>query len=75
MSGCIWKAIALYAEGCGQVRFQVVAAPICAVQDELKEYRSVKGGDNSRSIGSTVSDAIVRGWLWSTVLGVPIGLL
>ena len=30
-----------------------------------------QGGGCDQSIGSTVSDAFVRSWLWSTATGVP----
>ena len=30
-----------------------------------------EGGGCDRSIGSTISDAIVRSWLWSTATGIP----
>ena len=33
-----------------------------------------EGGECNQSIGSTVSDAIVRSWLWSTAAcGSPLG--
>ena len=41
-------------------------------QFELPKLRRV--GSNGQSIGSTVSDTIVRSWLWSTVTGsCPLG--
>ena len=48
---------------------------ICNVQyEELREYCHVTGGSNGQSIGSTVSDAVVRSWLWSTAPGSsPLG--
>ena len=42
-------------------------ARICTVQYvELRGYCPVYGWGNGQSIGSSVSDAIVRSWLWST---------
>ena len=41
--------------------------PHCIVQYvKLREYCPVQGEGCDQSIGSTVSDAIVRSWLWST---------
>ena len=42
-------------------------SPHCSVQYvELRGFCPVKGGGCDQSIGSTVSDAIVRSWLWLT---------
>ena len=49
-------------------------ARICSMQVEHRGYCSVKGVGNGQSIGFTVSDAIVRSWLGSTVTGIsPLG--
>ena len=46
------------------------------VQVALKGYCPVMVGGNEQCIGSTVSDAIICSWLWSTVTGsCPFGLL
>ena len=76
LSGLIGKVVASHAEGCN------VARSIPAVT-ELHRFilctrRSggtahVSGGCD-QSIGSTVSDAIVRSWLWSTATrSFPLG--
>ena len=37
-------------------------------------YCPIKDGGNGQSIGSTVSNAIIRSWLWSTVTeSCPLG--
>ena len=36
------------------------------MQVKLREHCPIKGGINGQSIGSIVSDAIIRSWLWST---------
>ena len=41
-------------------------AAICTLQVALRSYCPVKDGGNGESNESTVSDAIVRSWLWST---------
>ena len=47
------------------------AAPIYMyyAQVVLRGYCSVKGGGNCRSINITISEAILRSWLWSTATG------
>ena len=44
------------------------------VQVALMRYCPVKGGGNGQTIESTVSGAIVRSWLWSTLTrSCPLG--
>ena len=52
----------------------MICSPQLYVQVAIKGFSPVKGGDNYQSIVSTVSDAIVRSWLWSTATGnCPLG--
>ena len=69
LSGSIGKVVASHAEGpmvarsnpgCGW------AAPIYTMHEALRRYTVHEGGGCDQSIGSTLSDAIVGSWLWST---------
>ena len=52
----------------------VICSQHCTVQYvELRGYCPVQGGRCDKSIGSTVSDAIVRSWFWSTATSSPLG--
>ena len=53
----------------------VICSPHCSVQNvALIGYCTVFCGGCDQSIGSTVSDAIVRSWLWSTATrSSPLG--
>ena len=72
-SGCIGKVLPRMLKvprsnpGCGW------AAPIYTMHEALRGYCH-KGGGRDQSIGSTVSDAIFRSWLWSTATrSSPLG--
>ena len=69
MSGRIFKVVASHVEG-------------CKIESRLRLHRFIQctrrsggtareGGGCYQSIGSTVSDAIVRSWLWSTATRIP----
>ena len=72
------KAVASYAKNARSSPGLTEAVPIyiyCGLV-ALRGYCPVKGGGNGQLIKSTVSDAIVRSWLWSTATGSrPLGYL
>ena len=76
LSGRIGKVVASHAEGCNVARsIQAVAElhrfVLCTRRSGGTAH--VAGGCD-QSIGSTVSDAIVRSWLWSTATrSSPLG--
>ena len=74
LSGRIGKVVASHAEGCN-VRIPAVAELhrfiLCTRRSGGTAHA---GGGCDQSIGSTVSDAIVRSWLWSTATrSSPLG--
>ena len=77
LSGSTGKVVASHAEiprsGPGLTEAIFMHCALVA----LRGYCPVKGGGGKgQSIGSTVSDAIVRSWLWSTATGSrPLGYL
>ena len=76
--GSTGKAVASHAEISRSNPGLTKAVPIhmYCVLVVLRGYCPVKAGGNGQSVGSTVSDAIVRSWLWSTATGShPLGYL
>ena len=73
LSGRIGKVVLSHAEGCKVAKSNPGcgwAAPIYKMQEALRGY-CPWGCGCDQLIGSTVFDAIVRGWLWSTATSVP----
>ena len=65
-----WPHISKVVVVCGWLRNRLPAkvSPISTVQVALRKYCPVKGRGNGLEIGPTSFDAILRRWLWSTVI-------
>ena len=76
LSGCIDKVVALHAESCTATRSNPIsdwAGPIYTMHEVLRGY-CPWGWGCYQSILSTVSNAIVCSWLWSTATrSSPLG--
>ena len=76
LSGRIGKVVASHAEGCNVARLIPGVAELhrfilCTRRSGGTAH---VGGGCDRSIGSTVSNAILRSWLWSTATrSSPLG--
>ena len=68
LSGRIGKVVASHAEGCNVARSIPAVAELHGfiLCTRRSGGTANVGGGCDQSIGSTVSDAIVRSWLWST---------
>ena len=62
MSGRIGKVVASHPEVARSIPGWAETAPIYTIHEELRGTAH-EGGGCDQSIGSTVSDAIVRSWL------------
>ena len=77
LSGRTGMSLVGLAFRCSRVRVPVAAASLvicgqhlqCAIRVAQGVLPCVGWGGNDQSIGSTVSDAVVRCWLWSTAAG------
>ena len=66
VGGRIGKVVASHAEVARSNPGSAETAQIYTMHEALREYTAHKGGGCDQSIGFTVSDAIVRSWLWCT---------
>ena len=73
LSGRIRKVVASHAEVARSIPGWAETAPIYTIREAQREYCH-EGGRCDQSIGSTVSDANVRSWLWLTATrSSPLG--
>ena len=73
MSSRIGKVVASNAEVAKTIAGRAETAPIYTMREALRGY-CTRGWGCDQSIGSTISDAIIRSWLWSTATrSSPLG--
>ena len=73
LSGSIGKVVASHVEVARSIPGWPETAPIYTIHETLRGH-CPWGWECDQSIGSTVSDAIVRSWLWSTATrSSPLG--
>ena len=75
LSGRIGEVVASHAEGCKiESRLWLSCTDFCYARGAQRVLPMHEGGECDQSIGYTVTVAIVRSWLWSTVTrSSPVG--